>query len=67
MTWAKQQRALLTGDALGNSYRLPERIATDYELCARISGVLSGSGQNVKIWRVDFTFGEILPKYPRPA
>jgi hypothetical protein len=62
--WARQQRALLTGDADGGSYPLPEELETEYEFVPRVDGVAQGSGQNVKLYRVNFGFGEILPNYP---
>jgi hypothetical protein len=64
--WAKQQRALLTGDANDNSYPQPEQWDTDYEFVPRVDGISQGVGQNVKLWRVNFQFGEILPYYPPP-
>jgi len=65
--WAKQQRALLTGDNLGGKYFQPEQWDNDYEFVPRIDGILSGDGSNVKLYRVNFQFGEILPLYPAPA
>lgn len=62
--WAKKQRALLTGDASGKLYRHPERWDAEAEFVPRVEGVWDGAGQNVRIWRVGFTFGEILPNYP---
>jgi hypothetical protein len=68
--WAIQQRVLLGVDADGNGYRLPEEMETDYEFVPRTDGVavvVGGEGEiNVRLWRVSFTFGEILPNYPAP-
>jgi len=64
--WAKQQRALLTGDNLGGKYFQPEQWDNDYEFVPRIDGIVSGDGSNVKLYRVNFQFGEILPLYPAP-
>lgn len=65
--WARKQRALLTGDADGGSFPTPERMETDYEFVPRIDGVVVGTGQNVRLFRVNFVFGEILPNYPTPG
>jgi hypothetical protein len=41
----------------------PERWETDYEFVPRVQdGLISGTGENVKVVRVSFTFSEILPK-----
>lgn len=53
--WCKQQRALLTG-----LYKLPEEFETEYKFVPRVDGVLSGVGANVQVFRVSFTFSEIL-------
>ena len=61
-TWAKQQRAFLTG-----GYPLPERWERDFEFVPRINGVAHApqkAGDNVKVYRVGFTFAELLPFYP---
>ena len=60
-------RALLTGDQLGDSYLLPEQWDTDYEFVPRVDGVAQGAVENVRLYRVNFTFAEILPLYPVPA
>jgi len=65
--WAKKQRALLTGDQLGDSYPQPEQWDTDYEFVPRIDGIATGTDANVKLYRVNFTFAEILPLYPAPV
>lgn len=62
--WAKKQRALLTGDKRGKSYVQPEQLETGYEFVPRIEGIPQGDNSNVKIYRVNFTFAEILPYYP---
>jgi hypothetical protein len=63
-SWARQQRALLTGDAAGGHYPQPEQMDVDYEFVPRVDGISTGTGQNVKLWRCSFQFGEILPNYP---
>jgi len=55
--------------AVGNGYRLPEEMKTDYEFVPRTDGEATvpsgGEGEiNVRLWRVSFSFGEILPNYP---
>jgi hypothetical protein len=65
--WATKQRALLTGDQNGGKYPQPEQWDTDYEFVPRLDGVPTGSGENVRLYRVSFTFAEILPLYPAPA
>jgi len=69
--WAIQQRMFLGVDADGNGYRLPEEMETDYEFVPRTDGVatvVGGDGEiNVRLWRVSFTFGEILANYPALA
>ncbi len=65
--WAVAQRALLTGDALGGSYPRQEEWETDYEFVPRIDGIPTGNTANVRLYRVNFQFGEILPLYPPPA
>lgn len=70
--WARRHRGLLTGDADGGHYPLPEEMETEYEFVPRVDGIakdeLAGpsSEANVQVYRVNFTFGEILPKYPAP-
>jgi hypothetical protein len=65
--WAMAQRALLTGDQNGGNYPQPEQWDTDYEFVPRVDGVAQGAGENVRLYRVNFTFAEILPLYPVPA
>jgi len=55
--WAAKQRALLTGDALGGSYPRQEEWETDYEFVPRIDGIPTGNTVNVRLYRVNFTFG----------
>ena len=57
----------MTGDALGGSYPRQEEWETDYESVPRIDGIPTGDTANVRLYRVNFTFGEILPMYPKPA
>jgi len=64
---AKKQRALLTGDRSGGNYPLPEQWDIDYEFVPRIDGIPTGDKANVRLYRVDFTLGEILPNYPAPT
>ena len=61
--WALKQQALLTGDARGNHYPQPPKLATNYVFVPRINGIARGDGANVKLHRVSFTFSEILPLY----
>ncbi len=63
-SWARRQRVLLTGDKDGNNHRLPEQMEIDYEFVPRLDGVATGSGQNVRLFRVGFVFAEALPNYP---
>ena len=65
--WAIKQRSLLTGDAQGGSYPRQEEWETDYEFVPRIDGIPAGTTANVRLYQVNFTFGEILPLYPKPA
>lgn len=71
--WAYRHRGLLTGDRDGGHYPLPEQMERDYEFAPRVDGIavdgLAGGGKanNVQLFRVNFTFGEILPNYPPPA
>jgi hypothetical protein len=65
--WAVAQRALLTGDKLGGSYPRQEEWETDYEFVPRIDGIATGDTANVRLYRVNFQFGEILPLYPKPG
>ena len=62
--WAKAQRALLTGDALGGNCPQPEKWGTDYQFVPRIDGIPTGVSANVQLYRVSFAFGEVLPLYP---
>ena len=65
--WAVAQRALLTGDKLGGSYPRQEEWETDYEFVPRIDGIPTGNTANVRLYRVNFTFAEILPLHPPPS
>ena len=62
-SWARQHRALSTGDNDGNSFRHPDGMECDFEFVPWIDGVAVGTEQNVKLFRVGFTFGETLPNY----
>lgn len=71
LDWAYRHRKMLTGDRDGNFYPQPEQIETDYEFAPRVDGIaedglVSGATVNVQIYRVNFTFSEILPNY-RPS
>lgn len=72
MNWANRHKAMLTGDADGGHYPLPPQIDKEFEFPQRVDGVAAnglagvGSVANVKLYRVNFAFGEILPKYPEP-
>jgi hypothetical protein len=46
---------------------LLEEWENDYEFVPRIEGVATGNIANVRLRRVNFQFGEILPLYPKPA
>ena len=65
--WARQQRAFLTGDTDGRHCPQPEEMETDYEFVPRMDGVATGGGQNVRLWRVNFGFSEVLPNYLPPS
>jgi hypothetical protein len=65
--WAMAQRALLTGDQNGGRFSQPEQWDTDYEFVPRVDGIAKGTGENVRLFRVNFTFAEILPLYPPPS
>jgi hypothetical protein len=70
--WAVQP-VPYSANGSGGHYPLPERMEHDYEFAPRVDGIavdgLAGGGKanNVQIFRVNFTFGEILPNYPPPA
>ena len=67
--WAYRHRMMLTGDHDGGFYPNAEVMETDYEFAPRVDGIaengLAGAGSvaNVQIYRVNFTFSEILPNY----
>lgn len=61
IAWAKIQRTLLVG-----TYPQPEEWDWDYEFVPRIQGVVKGANPNVRLYKLNFTFGEILPNYPPP-
>ena len=71
--WAAQYRKMLTGDNQGGFYPQPEVWRTTYDFAPRVDGIavdgLGGAGSvaNVRIYRVEFTFAEILPYYLSPA
>ena len=62
--WAKRQRKLLTGDRRGNRFPQPERWGREFVWLPRVDGIASGTGANVQLYRVSFTFSELLPDYP---
>ena len=67
-TWALRHRKMLTGDRDGGFYPQPESMEIDYDFAPRVDGIaeagLNGSAAvNVQIYRVTFTFAEILPNY----
>lgn len=66
MTWAKKQRALLTGDKDGKHVVQPEQYTTNYQFVPRIEGVITGTAPNVRVYRLDFVYQELLPNYPAP-
>ncbi len=59
--WAKTQRNLLVG-----TYPQPEEWDWDFEFVPRIQGIVKGSNPNVRLYKLNFTFAEILPNYPPP-
>lgn len=60
--WAHSQRALL-----GGTIELPPSMNYTYVFAPRVQGVASGTGQNVQLFRVTFTFSEWLPENPYAA
>lgn len=65
--WAKKQRGLLVG-----TYVQPEQWSTTRDFVPRIEAVAflpqgAPGTVNVRIYRVEFTFSEILPNYPAPT
>ena len=56
-----------SGPRWGGSYPRQEEWETDYEFVPRIDGIPTGDTANVRPYRVNFQFGEILPLYPAPA
>ena len=65
--WGKKQRALLTGDKDGNKSVQPEQWTRNYDFVPRVEAVVNGDKSNVRIYKVEFVFSEILPNYPAPA
>jgi len=71
IAWANAQQVFLGTDSDGNGFNQPPELETEYEFVPRTDGVaMLGAGEegqiNVRLWRVSFTFGEILPNYPAP-
>ena len=54
---------MLTGDNDGNHHVMPERLASEMVWLPRVDGVATGVGENVVMYRVSFTFSEMLPNY----
>ena len=60
---------MLPGDHDGGFYINAEGMETDYEFAPRADNITenglagAGSATNVRIYRVNFTFSEILPNY----
>jgi len=67
LAWARKQRAMLTGDANKNRFPQPAQEDTEFEWVPRVDGVARGTGANVRVYRVNFTYSEILPLYPAPS
>ena len=65
LAWARKQQALLTGDKSGKRYVQPPKEDIGYKFVPRIDGVATGTGANVQLHRVSFTYAEILPNYPQ--
>ena len=42
---------------------MPEQLDCEFEFVPRRDGVATGDGQNVRLFRVGFAFGETLPNY----
>lgn len=57
--WAKAQRALLAG-----TYEQPPQMTTGYAFAPFTTGVATGPQANVRVYRVAFSFSEILPNTP---
>ena len=64
--WAWRQQSLLTGDADKGHYPTRPQLDRDYEFQPRVDGIAQGGSANVQLYRVTFSFGEILPNYPAP-
>ncbi|HEV2327611.1 MAG TPA: hypothetical protein VGY56_02355, partial [Verrucomicrobiae bacterium] len=60
--WAKMQRSLLVG-----TYTQPEEWDWEYTFVPRIQGVAKGENPNVQLYKLNFTFAEILPNNPPPS
>jgi hypothetical protein len=45
---------------------LPPELENDAVHARRKLVVVEGEGEDVRLFRVSFTFGEILPNYPAP-
>ena len=65
--YADTLRSLLTGDADGGHYELQPSRSGTFVFEPRIEGVPKGTGNNVQLFRLQFTFSEILPNYPYPG
>ena len=60
--WAKAQRTLLVGN-----YTQPEEWDWEYTFVPRIQGIVEGENPNVQVYKLNFTFAEILPDNPPPS
>jgi len=65
--WAWQQQSLLTGDNSDNNYPTPPQLDNEFEFIPRFDGVAYGATANVKVYRVSFSLGELLPNYLPPG
>jgi hypothetical protein len=54
-------------ELLVGTYPQPEEWDWDYEFVPRIQGIVKGSNPNVRLYKLSFTFAEILPNYPPPS
>jgi hypothetical protein len=67
--WASRHQSMLTGDNDKGFYPQAPQLETEFDFAPRVDGIaedgLAGAGtvNNVQIYRVNFSFSEILPNY----